>query len=243
MTDEERDVALALSVLQWFDPDLCADLIGAEGAGVVRSLLRRGMLLSVVDPRTGTMRFHDLFRELMEIELGSRDPEQRLRLHRRAAVLWRARGDLLSAYHHLSVIGETPKAHELLVGPAFELVDRGDLRRPARVRPPAADAGARRQRQPGPRPGDGRHVLRRHVRGAPLVRAGGRRSSTADRGRGADDDHAAGAAAQRHRVRDRPAGGRPRRGDRGHRDATASWWRGSPPPTSPSGGSRSSRRG
>ena len=32
------------------------------------------MFLSVVDPRTGTMRFHDLFRELMEIELGSRDP-------------------------------------------------------------------------------------------------------------------------------------------------------------------------
>ena len=37
------------------------------------------MFLSVVDPRTGAMRFHDLFRELMEIELGSRDPEQRLR--------------------------------------------------------------------------------------------------------------------------------------------------------------------
>ena len=127
MTEEERDVTLALSVLEWFDPDLCADLIGAEGAGVVRQLLGRGMFLSVVDPRTGAMRFHDLFRELMEIELGSRDPEQRLRLHRRAAVLWRSRGDLMSAYHHLSAIGETAKAHDLLVGPAFELVDRGDL--------------------------------------------------------------------------------------------------------------------
>ena len=32
------------------------------------------MFLSVVDPRVGSMRFHDLFRELMEMELGFRDP-------------------------------------------------------------------------------------------------------------------------------------------------------------------------
>jgi LuxR family maltose regulon positive regulatory protein len=127
MSEGERDVALALSVLEWFDPDLCRDLIGAHGAGAIRQLLRRGMFLTVVDPRTGSMRFHDLFRELMEIELGDRDPELRLRLHRRAAMLWRERGDLMSAYHHLSVIGETAKARDLLIGPAFELVDRGDL--------------------------------------------------------------------------------------------------------------------
>jgi LuxR family maltose regulon positive regulatory protein len=189
LTDEEREVALALSVLQWFDPDLCADLIGAEGAGVVRSLLRRGMLLSVVDPRTGTMRFHDLFRELMEIELGSRDPDQRLRLHRRAAVLWRARGDLLSAYHHLSVIGETPKAHELLVGPAFELVDRGDLRalrafaRQLPTQTHVHNASLALDLATVATYSDGTLAARRWCeRAATLI--------ATDRGRGVDDDHA-----------------------------------------------------
>jgi LuxR family maltose regulon positive regulatory protein len=144
MSERERDVALALSVLEWFDPDLCRDLIGPDGAGVVRQLLQRGMFLTVVDPRVGSMRFHDLFRELMEIELGSRDPELRLRLHRQAGMLWRERGDLMSAYHHMSVIGETAKARDLLIGPAFELVDRGDLealRRFARQLPTQARVG------------------------------------------------------------------------------------------------------
>ena len=127
LSDEERDVALALSVLEWFDPDISAELVGPHAARVVRQLLGRGMFLSVVDPQSGSMRFHDLFRELMELELGWRDPAARLDLHRRAAMLWRGRGDLMSAYHHLSAIGEQDKARDLLVGPALDLVDRGDL--------------------------------------------------------------------------------------------------------------------
>ena len=127
MTEAERDVALSLSVLEWFDPDLCAELLGADAADPVRQLLGRGMFLSVVDPRVGSMRFHDLFRELMEMELGYRDPARRLDLHRRAALAWRARGDLMSAYRHLAVIGESTRAHEVLIGPALRLVDQGDL--------------------------------------------------------------------------------------------------------------------
>lgn len=127
MSEEERDVALALSVLEWFDPDLCAELIGEHAVPVIRQLLGRGMFLSVVDPRVAAMRFHDLFRELMEMELAWRDPARRLDLHRQAAILWRSRGDLMSAYHHLSVIGEASTAKDLLIGPALALVDAGDL--------------------------------------------------------------------------------------------------------------------
>ncbi len=127
MSEAERNVALTLSVLEWFDPGLCRELVGSDATLAVRELLGRGMFLTVVDPRTGAMRFHDLFRELMEMELAWRDPLRRVELHRRAAMLWRERGDLMSAYHHLSVIGETGAAYDVLVGPAFELVDRGEL--------------------------------------------------------------------------------------------------------------------
>lgn len=139
MSQEEREVAFALCVLDRFDPDMCAQLVGPHAGEAVRRLLQRGLFLSVVDPRVGTMRFHDLFRELMETELGYRDPVARVELHRRAAMLWRARGDLMSAYHHLAVIGETSRARELLLEPTLEMVDRGkfdDLRRFARHMPP-----------------------------------------------------------------------------------------------------------
>ena len=139
MSQEEREVAFALCVLDRFDPDMCAQLVGPHAGEAVRRLLQRGLFLSVVDPRVGTMRFHDLFRELMETELGYRDPVARVELHRRAAMLWRARGDLMSAYHHLAVIGETGTARELLLEPTLEMVDRGeldDLQRFARHVPP-----------------------------------------------------------------------------------------------------------
>jgi LuxR family maltose regulon positive regulatory protein len=139
MSQEEREVAFALCVLDRFDPDMCAQLVGPHAGEAVRRLLQRGLFLSVVDPRVGTMRFHDLFRELMETELGYRDPVARVELHRRAAMLWRARGDLMSAYHHLAVIGETGTARELLLEPTLVMVDRGefdDLHRFARHVPP-----------------------------------------------------------------------------------------------------------
>jgi ATP/maltotriose-dependent transcriptional regulator MalT len=126
LTADERDVALSLSVVKWFDPDLCNELVGPHAHDVVRRLLGRGIFLTVVDPQVGAMRFHALFRELMEMELSWRDPARRVDLHRRAAMLWRARGDLTAAYDHLSAIDETGRAHELLVDPALALVDRGD---------------------------------------------------------------------------------------------------------------------
>lgn len=140
--EHERHVALSLSVLRWFDPDLADDLVGPDAADVVRDFLERRLFLSVVDPRTGTMRFHALFRELLESELGFRDPARRIELHRHAAALWRERGDLTSAYLHLHAIGETARARAQLVDPAIELVDRGELdalRRFARTLPLRAE--------------------------------------------------------------------------------------------------------
>ena len=112
-SEHERDVALSLSVVKWFDPDLCRELVGPDAHDAVRQLLGRGVFLTVVDPQVGAMRFHAVFRELMEMELSWRDPARRVELHRRAAMLWRARGDLTAAYGHLSAIDETDRAHDV----------------------------------------------------------------------------------------------------------------------------------
>ena len=145
------------------------------------------MFLSVVDPRTGAMRFHDLFRELMEIELGSRDPEQRLRLHRRAGS-WRARGDLMSAYRHLSVDrrdGEGPRAARRArrSSSSTGATSTRSARSPAscRRRPMSTNAHL------AARPGRPWRLLRRHAR-RPAGGATGRpRSSRPTAPAGADD--------------------------------------------------------
>lgn len=142
MPARDREVALQLSVLRAFDPGLCRALAGDDAEQVVNRLLTHGTFLTVVDPRTGTMRFHALFRELMEFHLGLTDPIQRVDLHRRAARLLQARGDPTGAYQHLVAIGETGTAREILVEPALALVVEGDLdslRADARRLPAAGD--------------------------------------------------------------------------------------------------------
>ena len=53
MSEAERDVALSLSVLRWFDSDLCVALVGDDGPPVVDRLIGRGMFLSVIETQSG----------------------------------------------------------------------------------------------------------------------------------------------------------------------------------------------
>ena len=73
------------------------------------------------------MRFHSLFRELLETELRWRDPDRRITLDRDAAKLLADRGDLNAAYRHLVKIDDVESARNLVLQPALALVDRGDL--------------------------------------------------------------------------------------------------------------------
>ncbi|HSJ91712.1 MAG TPA: LuxR C-terminal-related transcriptional regulator [Ilumatobacter sp.] len=127
LDEQECDVALGLSVLDELDPAMCLELFGDGASPAIRSLLRHSSLLAVVDHHTGAMRFHPLIRRLLESELGWRDPVRRLELHRAAATMFQAKGDIRAAYRHLAAIGEVGRARALLVDAAVDVVDRGDL--------------------------------------------------------------------------------------------------------------------
>jgi LuxR family maltose regulon positive regulatory protein len=126
LPDDQRDVALALSVLNWFDAGLCADLLGESAVPAADELRRRRLFLTTIDGATGAVRFHRLFRELLENELRWRDPTRRIALHRRAAEMWKARGDLASAYGHLVAIADDSAA-DVILELALDLVNHGDV--------------------------------------------------------------------------------------------------------------------
>lgn len=125
----ERAVALALSVLEWFDADFCADFLGADAVPIADELRRRQLFLTMSGDLGGggVMRFHRLFRKLLETELRWRDPRRRIDLHRRAAELWKARGNVIAAYHHLVEIGDIATAFDIVLPVALAHADRGDI--------------------------------------------------------------------------------------------------------------------
>lgn len=125
--DEERNAALSLSILEWFDPEMAEWLLGADAAGLIGSLVARRLPITVVDQRTGVVRLQPLLRELLEHRLSRCDPARRVDLHRRAATLWRARGDLAAAHRHLVAIDAIDEFHDFLAAPALDMIDQGDI--------------------------------------------------------------------------------------------------------------------
>lgn len=138
----EQDAAMSLSILEWFDPDIALELLGPDAPRAIRSLIALRFPLTVTDARTGVMRLQPLLRELLELRLSVSDPGRHRDLHRRAATLASSRGDLRAAHRHLAAIGAGAEFHDLLVAPALDLIDRGDiggLRRFARQLPDPRD--------------------------------------------------------------------------------------------------------
>lgn len=80
---DEREVVLDLSVAEWFDAALVAELAGARAGAVVDDLRRRRLLISDIPGRPEQLRFHPLFRELLDAELRWRDPDRHRAAQRR----------------------------------------------------------------------------------------------------------------------------------------------------------------
>lgn len=85
MPPAEREVVFDLSVAEWFDAALVADLAGARAGAVVEDLRRRRLLISGLPARPERLRFHPLFRELVDAELRWRDPDRHRAARRRLA--------------------------------------------------------------------------------------------------------------------------------------------------------------
>ena len=100
----ERDVVLDLSVVDWFDHDLATELAGPGASLTLDQLRRRRLLIADIGGQPAAMRFHPLFRELLEAELRWRDHERHRDLERRAAAIWQRRGEIATELRHLGAV-------------------------------------------------------------------------------------------------------------------------------------------
>jgi LuxR family maltose regulon positive regulatory protein len=86
LPEDLQDFMLRSSILIELNPSLCTTLTGrADSAAVLDTLYRRNLFLTAIDELVPILRFHDLFRDFLEAELGRRDPALKRELHERAA--------------------------------------------------------------------------------------------------------------------------------------------------------------
>ena len=110
-----RAFLLRTSVLERLSGPLCDAVGEAEGAAeLLRELERSNLFLVPLDDHRQWYRYHQLFRELLRLELADREPSLPPALHRRAAAWHRRAGHVDQAIGHATAAGDFTQATALI---------------------------------------------------------------------------------------------------------------------------------
>ncbi len=113
LAPETRDFLVRTSVLGRFTPELCDAVLGREdSATVLAKLARSNMFLVALDARGGWYRYHRLFGEVLQLELGR---DAALELRRSAAGWCRGHALVEDAIEYAAAAEDPPLVAELLL--------------------------------------------------------------------------------------------------------------------------------
>ncbi|HEX5289378.1 MAG TPA: AAA family ATPase, partial [Streptosporangiaceae bacterium] len=124
-----QDLLLRISLLDRFNGELAGLLTGQPGAErVLLELEDANAFVVSLDPERTWFRFHQLFGDLLRLELRRRLPEDMPALHRQAAAWFARQGQVIDAIRHTQAAGDWPAAARLLADHALSLTLDGHAR-------------------------------------------------------------------------------------------------------------------
>jgi LuxR family transcriptional regulator, maltose regulon positive regulatory protein len=113
--DQVREFLSRTSVLERLSGPLCDAVLESQGsAELLAELERSNLFLVPLDDHRHWYRYHQLFAQLLRLELGQRHPELVPVLHRRAAAWHRQAGNVDEAIGHASAAGDYAEAGALI---------------------------------------------------------------------------------------------------------------------------------
>jgi LuxR family transcriptional regulator, maltose regulon positive regulatory protein len=113
--EELRGFLLRTSVLERLSGPLCDAVLDTQGsAALLRELERSSLFVVPLDDRREWYRYHQLFAQLLRLQLGAREPTLVPVLHRRAAAWHQAAGQVDEAIGHATAAGEFGQAGALI---------------------------------------------------------------------------------------------------------------------------------
>lgn len=125
---ERRAALLALSIPDEISSELARDLAGLDAPeDFLRGLVDQSMFLAPVDGRTGTYRFHHLFRDILRYRLRAEDPDLERALLERAATWYADQDDAPAAIECLLRARAWSEAIDLILASGRDTYERGHV--------------------------------------------------------------------------------------------------------------------
>lgn len=120
----DRDVLVGTAVLHELDAELCDAVLASSGSGGrLAELAHSNQFLVPLDHRAGRYRYHHLFREWLLLELDRTGPDAVPDAHRRAALAYLARGEVIPAVEHALDAGDAELAYGTIIEHRLALLD------------------------------------------------------------------------------------------------------------------------
>lgn len=120
--EDARRLLARTSILERVNGALADLLTGSTGSErILHDLERENAFLSAVDASRTWFRCHQLFRDLLRLELERLDPAAVPALHRKAAAWLDAHGDVVEAVRHLQAAEDWPAAIRLVADRGFSV--------------------------------------------------------------------------------------------------------------------------
>lgn len=114
------------SILGEFDADLCDHALGRhESRERIAHLERHHLFISRVDPGRERYRYHSLFADILQSDIGT---ERRREIHRRAAQWYALHGQPVAAVNHFLLAGCIEQAMRLIEQISQDLLEQGRSR-------------------------------------------------------------------------------------------------------------------
>jgi LuxR family maltose regulon positive regulatory protein len=128
LDDETRDFMLRTSALRVFNAELCDDVLDrVDSAERLRELAQSNGFLIPLDARGGWHRWHHLFGELLELELGAAEPGAPAALHAAAASWCLSNDRIEEALEHAAAASDQELVAHVLWRAQRELLTTGRL--------------------------------------------------------------------------------------------------------------------
>lgn len=125
--EEVQRFLLQTSVLEFLTPELCRAVTGqVDAAHLLESVYQRNLFLVQLESARHTFRYHTLFAEFLQNELGCRFPQQWAELHRRAAEAQSHQPE--RAVRHFLQAGLDGEAARLVAENGERLLQQGHLK-------------------------------------------------------------------------------------------------------------------